>query len=40
MNVIVPGQDQEGLTWFLGILISMICIAAATYFITVKIYNF
>lgn len=40
MNVIVPGQDHEGLVWFFGILLSMLAIAAATYFVTVKVYNF
>lgn len=40
MNVLVPGQDAEGLAWFFSILVSMLLIAIASYFITVKVYNF
>lgn len=40
MNVLVPGQDMEGLTWFFSILGSMLLLAIASYFITLKLYNF
>lgn len=40
MNVIVPGQNDEGLQWFFGILISMLLLCIVSYYFTVKFYNF
>ena len=40
MNVLVPGQDEKSLVWFMGICTSMIVLSCVAYMYTKKRFGF
>lgn len=39
MNVLVPGQDQDSLTWFMGITGALLVFGMVCYFVAKRVYG-